>query len=378
MVPTVQPPASAQSGNTAHDMTTSIEDAIQSLHDLIFKIALPKTKTAKIATITIETLNLAHNLVSTVRASLTDQRESPQLRSINRQLETITAHLALPSTSPPNKKCSYAAALAMGTHGPAPANSLSPRLPPHPRPRPATHFDITLNQKSPSNPVFADTPYYDLITKILEALRDADCWMEGRLCLPDSEGDEKVKYVSPYIRAVGRHRSGDIWVATHTEAGRDMLMATVDRWLPKLSGQLYYTCKTYPVLVHGVPTSLDPPKGGEDGEDIATLLINDNADIITHPAVLKHMEFLTHNIDKEPRKVHRSLVMHFTDRKIANQCIDRHIMLHDRILLAVKFVRRPPQCYNCYGVGHLACSCNRKTSCGLCAEEHDTRHCCDA
>src|SRR6266481_9001346 len=118
MVPTVQPPAPAQSGNTAHDTTTSIKDAIQSLHDLIFKIALPKTKTAKIATITIEILNLARNLVSTARASLTDQRESPQLRSINRQLETITAHLALTSTSPPNKKCSYAAALAMGTHGP--------------------------------------------------------------------------------------------------------------------------------------------------------------------------------------------------------------------------------------------------------------------
>src|SRR6266481_3038381 len=76
--------------------------------------------------------------------------------------------------------------------------------------------------------VFADTPYYDLIAKILEALRDANCWMEGRLCLPDSEGDEKVKYVSPYIRAVGRHHSGNIWVATHTEAGRDMLVATVD------------------------------------------------------------------------------------------------------------------------------------------------------
>ena len=59
--------------------------------------------------------------------------------------------------------------------------------------------------------------------------------------------------LTPYIRAVGRHRSGDIWVATATEAGRDVLVETIDRWLLILSKRLWYAHKTYPILIQGFP-----------------------------------------------------------------------------------------------------------------------------
>ncbi len=125
--------------------------------------------------------------------------------------------------------------------------------------------------------------------KILSTLEEADCWFADRPRSPDSVGNERVDHLSPYIRAVGRHRSGDIWIASDSTAGHDMLVATVDNWLPMLSGQLTYIQKTYPVIVHGVPTSC------KNGEDIAALLTSKNADIITNPVALKHTTFLGHN-----------------------------------------------------------------------------------
>ena len=87
--------------------------------------------------------------------------------------------------------------------------------------------------------------------------------------------------LTPYIRAVGRHRSSDIWVATATEAGHDMLVENIDRWLPILSKWLWYTCKTYPILIHRVPTSFDTSR---DSEDVNHHLLALNTDIIrTHP-----------------------------------------------------------------------------------------------
>ena len=67
-----------------------------------------------------------------------------------------------------------------------------------------------------SHLVFVDLPEDILIGKILQALHEADCWLEARPCSPDSVGDERVQQVSLYIRAVGRHHSSDLWVATES------------------------------------------------------------------------------------------------------------------------------------------------------------------
>ena len=95
--------------------------------------------------------------------------------------------------------------------------------------------------------------------------------MEERPITPDSEGRERVRKYSPIVRAVGWHRSGNLWVNMETEAGWDLLVEAVDNWLPKLSEHLYYEPKTYPVIVHGFPTPLNAMSGaGSEGSDNLT------------------------------------------------------------------------------------------------------------
>ena len=43
-----------------------------------------------------------------------------------------------------------------------------------------------------------------------------------------------------------------------------MLVERMDKWLPKLSGELQYSQKTYPVLIHGVPTSFNTSRDSKD------------------------------------------------------------------------------------------------------------------
>ena len=140
----------------------------------------------------------------------------------------------------------------------------------------------------------------------------------------------------PYIRAVGRHCSGDIWITTDTEVGRNVLVEAMDRWLPKLSDGLQYFWKTYPVLIHGVPTSFDMSC---DSEDINELLIGDNMDIITHPAALQSAKFLDNTHSRMHQKAHGSLVVHFSDATIANTCINHHIALYGGLLPIANFMR---------------------------------------
>ena len=149
-------------------------------------------------------------------------------------------------------------------------------------------YDFTLAQTLWDSPVLANLTNEDLIVKICDALAHADCWFKIKLRSPNSDGVKELEYIAPRIQAVGRHWSGNIWVAAGTEAECKMLVETVHRWLPRLSVRLSYMHKTYPVVVHGIPTAFDTSR---DGRDVTINLIGNNADIIAHPSTLQHVEF---------------------------------------------------------------------------------------
>ena len=221
MAPTVQPPPPTKNPSIAPTPAASLDNIIYKLYDLIHNIALPKTKTAKTAAITVEALHAACSLAASARTSLpTTHLENPVLNKVSTQLDAIAAQLAIPITSSLNGKQSYAAALASGVR-PLPAASASPvsvsasldntpslclpRPHPHPHPcpcpRPMTHFNLMLTQQSRSSPVFEDLSNNALIIKILGAMRDADCRLEDQPRSPDSEGNTRMVPHTPYIRS---------------------------------------------------------------------------------------------------------------------------------------------------------------------------------
>ena len=272
MAPTVQPPPLEQ-GNIADPVTvTFLADTIHKLRDLLlFKATLPKSHGAKNVNIPIEDLCLACSLAMSTCMSLQDCQVGPQLDDINKRLETITTRLNTLAMAQPPANPPYVYTPATGT-----------KCPTHTRTRPSLRFDLTLAQANRSRPVLSDLSNDSLLEKINETLMDAHCCFETRPCTPDCNGGVGLEYIMPCIRAVGRHCSGDIWVATYSEAKCDFLARAAHRWVPQLSDQLSVTRKTCPVLVHGVLTSFNPSRGSSD----VCHLIAQNDHLITHPSLL--------------------------------------------------------------------------------------------
>ena len=251
----VEPPPPAPNNSADSSVTTSLLKHIHNLHDLLFNILLPKTKTAKSATIPLEALYCARDLATLACTSLHECCQDPCLDNINKQLDTITTHLGIPSATQTPFKPSYASVLAAGTQCPAsPPKKIADKL--HP-PCARACFDFTLVQKACDQPVLTDLTNENLIDNIYEALNEADCWHELQPNTPDSDGNIVYDTTEPRIRAVGCHPSGDIRVVAASEAEHDTLTSSINKWLPKLSDGLTFIHKTYPVLIHGIPTSFD-------------------------------------------------------------------------------------------------------------------------
>ena len=160
--------------------------------------------------------------------------------------------------------------------------------------------------------MLANLTEYALTEKVFEALHDADCWSDYRAHLSgsdDSNGGEETGSYMLCIWAMGRLRSGDIWVAMVTEEDQDQLVVAADRWLPKLSDLLSLAHRTYPILVLGMPSTFDTSINGEDMRGI----IDSNNKFIEHPSAIQHIEFLPHRRTQAASRENRALIICFAD-----------------------------------------------------------------
>ena len=235
------------------------------------------------------------------------------------------------------------------------------------RAHPCLQFDLTLAQANCACPALAELSNNDLAEKINGALMDTGCFFETKPCTPCHDRINSLECITPHIHTVGRHCSGDIWLAAYSKAEHDFLVGTAHHWVPQLSDWLSIAQKAYPILVHGMPTDFDPSHNGDDIHHF----IAQNDHLITHPSAFQHAKFLrSQHHATSLHKTRGSLVIYLTEVQAANDCIIHHVAYQGWILPTVKFTRWLLQCYNCHCFRHFMQMCKATMACGCCAGAH--------
>ena len=145
---------------------------------------------------------------------------------------------------------------------------------------PGLRFDLMLVQANCVCPALTELSNDDLAEKINEALMDTRCFFKTKPCTPGGDRIDSLECNTPCIRAVGWHCSRDIWLAAYGKAEHDFLVGTAHCWVPQLSDRLSITQKSYPILVHGMPTDFNLSHNGDDIHHF----IAQNNHLITHPS----------------------------------------------------------------------------------------------
>ena len=80
---------------------------------------------------------------------------------------------------------------------------------------------------------------------------------------------------------------------------------------------------------------------------------------------------------RNPNALTQSIIISMKHSEEADECIMSGMSIERRWFRPERYTPqcRINQCFNCQGYGHKANVCTRKTRCGKCAQEHDTREC---
>jgi hypothetical protein len=121
------------------------------------------------------------------------------------------------------------------------------------------------------------------------------------------------------------------------------------------------------VVVHGVPKTID----------------------ITDPQIIESLKEVNHCIKpdaiariiplrRNPTEAeHHSIIVFSKYPEELNTWIERGFGIKYQIYRTERYSKRMQltQCFNCYGYGHHAKTCQAKTCCGKCGESHETQNC---
>jgi hypothetical protein len=146
-------------------------------------------------------------------------------------------------------------------------------------------------------------------------------------------------------------------------------------WDGMLKGAMMETTE-YGVVLHGVPKQYM-----ENTEELMAEIERANNIKVKRVALLRKKA-------RNPDAPTLSIVIFLYSPEEANICIDESVIInkkyHNNTVITNKTLyaadRYTPQCrvklcYNCQEYGHKGDICKKKTTCGNCAQEHETRNC---
>lgn len=300
-------------------------------------------------------------------ASLTKSMENNMLALEDRMTSALTEHAKVVSASIAQLKQEMVQTTPKSF---ARAASKTADPPAHQPPKPKRQTEvaqppilfpaITLAQKSREKPVEMNTDDKYLVERINQKLSfytDLHSTTEKPLRIQGIRGFKR------------NHRTGDITIQFNTQEDADTAALSHSFWIHAVNNSLRLKTPSYPIIVHGIPTTFDPSKDS----DVENL-------IAANEGILNSLESIKwanrHSI--EAGKPFSSLIIHLRDPEEANKAIRNRLNFFSVLKVVEKSARKLGQCLKCLAYGHSTLRCTAATRCASCGDTHQTEARCPA
>ncbi|MBW0511611.1 hypothetical protein O181_051326 [Austropuccinia psidii MF-1] len=138
-------------------------------------------------------------------------------------------------------------------------------------------------------------------------------------------------------------------------------------WTHKADPLFVTSPTTFPIMVHSCPTYVD-----FDNEICRNALLQQNEIEKKH---VNRTQWLGH--PKEENKTHGSLVIHLTERLLAQQILWGGLIFDGNFMRSMAYTPGPAQFFNCLKTGHQAFQWKEDPKCSKCGGTHSSQDCKD-
>lgn len=171
------------------------------------------------------------------------------------------------------------------------------------------------------------------------------------------------------IRGITRNNfTGDIQLHLDSMASLEAILSLKsDIWVDDVHPNLGPKRKTYPIIIHGMPTSFNPHNRVHVHD-----FLEDNHGVLDSSIRL----VWANKYSIESGKPFSSLIVHLTDPLAANAAIRNRICFKHMLKVTERSTKRIRQCYKCLDYDHFAKTCTEDfRSCFHCAGAHPFESC---
>lgn len=173
------------------------------------------------------------------------------------------------------------------------------------------------------------------------------------------------------VASVTRSRNNNIVLTTTTEYNADYLLQNQDKWETLTATTKARKDESWSkIIIHGIP--IQPFDGPEGLQRITEEILTYNKDLDLH---VKGTPFWITSDEKRKTQRAGSIGVALASDAEAARAMKYRLYIAGICARVEKMHKVAPttQCRKCQGYGHLATRCTNRTTCGICAQSHDTK-----